>query len=251
YTAGCSKGSWKLCPGIISVGPKICGTASRLRRTSTSRTPSVRRIWSGRISTLSPDIRRAQVPLGISKIWSRELLWIGARAPHASAASALPAAAANTTERRFTGLLFQQNGHIVRIVIGAVPVGHERPNAAAAIDEIGERGVRVDVAVLVRDPRGGDAILFAYGGQLSLGAGAADERAIEAAQELLETFGHVPLRIDGHVQDLNVRRRGSQLAARLGKSRQRHRADFRTRCIAEGKQHDLAAEVTDAQLMSV
>ena len=39
-----SNGSRKLWPGIMSVGPNICGTSSRLRSSSTSLRPSVRRM---------------------------------------------------------------------------------------------------------------------------------------------------------------------------------------------------------------
>ena len=72
-----------------SSGPASSGSGRRsaARRrgccsTRTSRTPSVRRISAGRISTGSPAMRRAQVPFGISKSSSRDSERTGARAPH-------------------------------------------------------------------------------------------------------------------------------------------------------------------------
>src|SRR5215472_6122649 len=148
-----------------------------------SRTPSVRRIWSGSISTLSPDMRRAQVPLGISKIWSREAVRIGASALQARAASALAANAVNTSERVRTVLLFQQNGQVVHVVSSAVSVRHQRPNPAFAIDQIGEGGVRVGVAVLVGHPLCRHTVLLAHRRELRLSPSAADEGVVEASQE--------------------------------------------------------------------
>lgn len=109
--------------------------------------PSVRKTRDGRISTLLPAMRRAQVPFGISKVSSREAKRTGVNAAQATAANAANAAAATiaTTvlERLRNGCaiftrLIQQHGNIVDVVIGFVPERHQGSQLAVTTDEIDE-----------------------------------------------------------------------------------------------------------------
>src|ERR1700728_234238 len=96
-----------------------------------------------------------------------------------------------------------------------------------------------------------DSIVRAYRGQLLLGAGAADKAGVKALQELAHALGVVARGIDGHVDDLYLIGRRSELPACRGQYAQGDRAHRRTRGIAEGERHYLAAIVTERQLAAV
>src|ERR1700733_3987283 len=107
-------------------------------RTRTSLSPSVRRIREGSISTLLPAMRRAQVPLGISNTTSCEVDLMGDSAAQAVALTAV--ASSRTANQRVyrmqLALDVQQDAHVVREIVGAVPVRHQGTQPAVAIDQI-------------------------------------------------------------------------------------------------------------------
>src|SRR5262245_19012918 len=134
---------------MISVGPKIWGTSSRLRSSRTLRTPSTRSIRSGRISTLAPPIRRAQVPFGISNSSSGESKRTGTNAAEAAAARATRAAAVRT---RWAGRLISLAGQqrdVVGQVVRGLPERHQQAQLSLSVDQVHEGRVVDLVAQLL------------------------------------------------------------------------------------------------------
>ena len=96
---------------------------------------------------LFPAIRRAQVPLGISKITSRDSDLMGVSVAHAAAPTAI---LTNKIPDHLTYLmdllldcgrskkhsLLQQYADVMREVVSAVPVRHQGAKAPAPIDQI-------------------------------------------------------------------------------------------------------------------
>src|SRR5579863_1083634 len=76
-------------------------------------------------------------------------------------------------------------------------------------------------------------------------------KVLSKVQEPLQALGHVTLRINRHVDHLNVGCGSPELAAGCGERRQRYRAYCRARGVPEGEQHDLATQAADGQLVSV
>src|SRR6185312_9197046 len=148
-------------------------------------------------------------------------------------------------------LLFEQDRQVVDVVIGAVPIGHERANLTAAIDQIGERGMRIGVRVADALLFGADAVVLAHGGELRGRAGAADESAIEAGEILLHSLDDVALGVNGDVDDLHVRRGSAEIAARLRERAERGRAHVRARGEPEAEHHHLAAVLTQLEITTV
>src|SRR5579863_705275 len=185
------------------MGPNTCGTSSRFFKTRMSRSPSVRRILDGSISTLLPAMRRAQVPLGISNTTSCDVDRMGASAAQAVALTAV--ASSTTANQRVYRmplvLVGQQDAHVMREIVGAVPVGHQGAQAAVPIDQINVR--RMIQRITAGDGyllAHRDSVVGAYRGQLLRAAGGADKAGIKAMQELSHTLGIIPLRIHGDVE---------------------------------------------------
>ena len=144
-TAGGSSG-----PASSASGRRSAARRRRLRSSSTSCTPSVRRIVSGRISTLSPAMRRAQVPFGISNSSSRESTCTGASAAHAERGDqhARPARSRAPARRRTHGRhrRASSSSQVVHVVLGGAAVGHQRAQPAVAVDQVDRRRVVDSVA---------------------------------------------------------------------------------------------------------
>ena len=87
---------------------------------------------------LSPAMRRAQVPCGISKTCSCDPDATGA-SPTAPRTAITTAADTTRIHVRARTLLSQKNVQIVHEIIRAVPVGHQRPYPSLAIQQVGER----------------------------------------------------------------------------------------------------------------
>ena len=64
------------------------------------------------------------------------------------------------------------------VIVGDMPERHQRAQPSGAIDEIDE-GRMVVAAVRSGHFFGGDAVVFAHGRQLRIGAAAADEGGVE------------------------------------------------------------------------
>src|SRR2546421_249852 len=100
---------------------------------------------------------------------------MGANPSHPNAATTPAPSPVSTHARGRRALLFERDREIVHVIVRTVPVWHQRANAAAAVDQIDERGVRVRVRAAEPLFLGADAVVLATRGELRGGAAAADE----------------------------------------------------------------------------
>ncbi len=93
----------------------------------------------GRISTLSPDMRRAQVPFGISKTSSRDANSHRRERRPGEQAPSTPATSRN--RKRCANDLHGEASRmrdVVDVVVGEMAEGHQRTQATLAIDQVDE-----------------------------------------------------------------------------------------------------------------
>ena len=145
---------------------RSAGTSSRFRSTRTSRTPRVRRISSGRISDLVAG--HAARPGAL-----RDLEQLRRASPSGPARSAAQAISARARSRPTTAIAraapsrLEQDLDVVHVVVGRVPVRHQRAQLA-----LRDRSGRCTTSGRTRSsspavtPRGGDPVLLAHGGEL-------------------------------------------------------------------------------------